>query len=59
MTILNMLPLQGDEQERFEALAPEAVHIYAGRRSVPCGEGSGALWSAVTPHCSLWPWPWW
>lgn len=34
MTILNMLPLQGDEKERFEALAPEADHIYAGRRSV-------------------------
>lgn len=34
MTILNMLPLQGDEKSRFETLAPEAVHIYAGRRSV-------------------------
>ena len=28
MTILNMLPLQGDEKSRFETLAPEAVHIY-------------------------------
>jgi len=29
-----MLPLQGDERARFEALAPEAAHLYAGRRSV-------------------------
>ena len=32
--ILNLLPLEEGEREQFEALAPEAVHVYAGRRSV-------------------------
>ena len=32
--ILNLLPLKEGEREQFEALAPEAVHVYAGRRTV-------------------------
>ncbi len=32
--ILNLLPLQGEERAAFEAAAPDAVHVYAGRRTV-------------------------
>lgn len=32
--ILNLLPLKDGEREKFEAAAPGAVHLYAGRRSV-------------------------
>ena len=32
--ILNLLPLREEERRAFEALAPDAGHIYAGRRSV-------------------------
>lgn len=32
--ILNLLPLKEGEREQFEALAPQAVHVYAGRRTV-------------------------
>ena len=32
--ILNLLPLKGDERAQFEAAAPDAVHVYAGRRTV-------------------------
>ena len=32
--ILNLLPLKQGEREEFEAIAPEAVHVYAGRRTV-------------------------
>ena len=32
-TILNMLPLTEEEKAAFEAAAPEAVHLYAGRRT--------------------------
>lgn len=32
--LLNMLPLEGDEAAAFEAVLPDAEHIYAGRRSV-------------------------
>ena len=32
--IVNLLPLQGDERAEFEAIAPDATHIYAGRRTV-------------------------
>lgn len=32
--ILNLLPLKGEERSAFEAAAPDAVHIYAGRRTV-------------------------
>ena len=31
--ILNMLPLRGEEKTAFEAAAPQAVHLYAGRRT--------------------------
>lgn len=32
-TILNMLPLTEEEKAAFEAAAPDAVHLYAGRRT--------------------------
>ena len=32
--ILNMLPVTEEEKREFEAIAPEAVHVYAGRRTV-------------------------
>lgn len=32
--IVNLLPLTQEEKREFEAIAPDAVHIYAGRRSV-------------------------
>lgn len=32
--ILNLLPLTQDERAQFEAAAPDAVHVYAGRRTV-------------------------
>ena len=32
-TILNMLPLTEEEKAVFEAAAPDAVHLYAGRRT--------------------------
>ena len=32
--ILNLLPVNEAEKEEFEAIAPEAVHVYAGRRTV-------------------------
>jgi len=32
--ILNLLPLHEGEREEFEAIAPGAVHVYAGRRTV-------------------------
>ena len=32
--IINLLPLQGDERAEFEAIAPDATHVYAGRRTV-------------------------
>ncbi len=32
--ILNMLPLVEGEREEFEAIAPEAVHAYGGRRTI-------------------------
>lgn len=28
--ILNLLPLKGEEKAEFEAVAPDAVHVYAG-----------------------------
>lgn len=32
--IINLLPLQGEERAEFEAIAPDATHVYAGRRTV-------------------------
>ena len=32
--ILNLLPLKEEEKAAFEAAAPQAEHIYAGRRTV-------------------------
>ena len=32
--ILNLLPLNEEEKQEFEAIAPGAVHVYAGRNSV-------------------------
>lgn len=32
--ILNLLPIKEGEREKFESLAPDAVHVYAGRKSV-------------------------
>lgn len=32
--ILNLLPLNDQERSAFEAAAPDAVHVYAGRRTV-------------------------
>ena len=32
--ILNLLPLHEGEREEFEAIAPGAVHVCAGRRTV-------------------------
>lgn len=32
--ILNLLPLKDGEKAEFEAIAPDAVHVYGGRRSV-------------------------
>ena len=32
--IVNLLPLTQEEKREFEAIAPDTVHIYAGRRSV-------------------------
>ena len=32
--ILNLLPVNEEEKRTFEAIAPEAVHVYAGRRTV-------------------------
>ncbi len=32
--ILNLLPLNEEEKKEFEAIAPEAEHIYSGRRKV-------------------------
>lgn len=32
--ILNLLPVNEEEKRAFEAIAPEAVHVYAGRRTV-------------------------
>lgn len=34
MYILNLLPVNEAEKNEFEAIAPEAVHVYAGRRTV-------------------------
>ena len=32
--ILNLLPLNEEERAAFEAAAPDAVHVYARRRTV-------------------------
>jgi len=32
--IVNLLPVDEEEKREFEAIAPDAVHIYAGRRTV-------------------------
>ena len=32
--ILNLLPVNEEEKQKFQAIAPDAVHDYAGRRSV-------------------------
>ena len=32
--ILNLLPVHEEEKAAFEAAAPDAVHLYAGRRTV-------------------------
>lgn len=32
--ILNLLPLQEEEKKEFEAIAPDAVHVYGGRRTI-------------------------
>ena len=32
--ILNLLPVTEEEKKEFEAIAPDAVHVYAGRRTV-------------------------
>ena len=32
--ILNLLPLHEGEREEFEAIAPDAVHVYARRSTV-------------------------
>ena len=32
--ILNLLPVREEEKKEFEAIAPRAVHVYAGRRTV-------------------------
>lgn len=32
--ILNLLPVNEEEKKEFEAIAPDAVHVYAGRRTV-------------------------
>lgn len=32
--ILNMLPVNEEEKQEFEAIAPQATHVYAGRRTV-------------------------
>ena len=31
--ILNLLPVREEEKAAFEAAAPDAVHLYAGRRT--------------------------
>ena len=33
-SILNLLPVREEEKREFEAIAPQAVHVYAGRRTV-------------------------
>ena len=33
-TILNLLPVNEEEKREFEAIAPGATHVYAGRRTV-------------------------
>ena len=33
-SILNLLPVKEEEKREFEAIAPQAVHVYAGRRTV-------------------------
>jgi len=32
--ILNLLPVNEEEKKEFEAIAPKAVHVYAGRRTI-------------------------
>jgi len=32
--ILNLLPVNEEEKKEFEAIAPGAIHVYAGRRTV-------------------------
>lgn len=32
--ILNLLPVTEAEKAEFEAIAPDAVHVYAGRRAL-------------------------
>lgn len=32
--ILNLLPVTEEEKQEFESIAPQAVHVYAGRRTV-------------------------
>lgn len=32
--ILNLLPVNQEEKEEFQAIAPDAVHVYAGRRTL-------------------------
>lgn len=32
--ILNLLPVNEEEKKEFEAIAPDAVHVYAGRRTI-------------------------
>ena len=36
--ILNLLPVKEEEKRDFEAIAPQAVHVYAGRRTVAPGQ---------------------
>ena len=33
-SILNLLPVKEEDKREFEAIAPQAVHVYAGRRTV-------------------------
>ena len=51
-TILNMLPLTEEEKAVFEAAAPDAVHLYAGRRTATPEQSAQATvilgWPRIT-----------
>ena len=48
-TILNMLPLTEEEKAVFEAAAPDAVHLYAGRRTATAQYGGPGGTFEVVP----------
>ena len=60
--ILNLLPVREEEKAAFEAAAPDAVHLYAGRRtatprppgfagSTACGRGRINTPTRCRPRC--------